>query len=169
MNIKNFIRSVPDFPKPGVLFRDITPLLASHEAFSEALLQMEYLILEDFDMFAAAESRGFLFAAPLADRMGKGLTILRKPGKLPYITHKVEYDLEYGKSEMHMQVDAVPKGARVVVVDDLLATGGTMNACCKLIEQGGGKVMRCIFAVELKDLGGREKLKGYKVSSLLEY
>lgn len=177
--LKTYVRDVPDFPKPGIVFKDITPLLASPQAFPRTIDLLEHEVIyvrkntytENFDMFAAAESRGFLFAAPLADRMEKGLTILRKPGKLPYVTHKYEYDLEYGKSEMHMHVDAVTPGSRVIVVDDLLATGGTVEACCKLIEKGGGHVIGCLFVVELEALGGRQRLEeiGYPVYSLLRY
>lgn len=177
--LKAFIRDVPDFPKPGIIFKDITTLLAHPKAFQCAIDMLEHEIIyyvrnnvveEDFDMFVAAESRGFLFAAPLADRMSKGLTILRKPGKLPYITHKYEYDLEYGKSEMHIHVDAVA-GSRVIIVDDLLATGGSAEACCKLVEKADGYVVGCLFLIELEELGGRERLEAldYPVYSILRY
>src|SRR5437660_12501456 len=135
MDLTQYIRNIPDFPKPGIQFKDITPLLAAPEAFRDAIRQMtEQIAGRPVDAIAAAEARGFLFAAPLAFVARKPLVPLRKPGKLPYRTHKLQYDLEYGQAELHVHVDGFEPGARVVLVDDLLATGGTLEAGCKLIE-----------------------------------
>jgi len=170
MDLKPFIRDIPDFPKPGVMFKDITPLLANPTAFAHAidLLSIRFAG-EPIDAVAAAEARGFLFAAPLALKLHKPLVPLRKPGKLPYRTYSLKYDLEYGSAELHMHVDGVEKGARVLMVDDVLATGGTMAAGAKLIEQAGGVVYGCAFLVELAFLGGRAKLTGYEAYSVLTY
>lgn len=170
MDLKPFIRDVPDFPKEGVLFKDITPLLADPTAFASSIRQLaEHYVDHSFDAIAAAEARGFLFAAPLALELRKPLVPLRKPGKLPYKTHSYKYDLEYGSAELHMHVDGIELGARVLVVDDVLATGGTMAAACKLIEAVGGRVAGCAFVIELGFLNGREKLPGYDSFSLLRY
>ena len=155
MDLSSYIRDIPDFPKPGILFKDITPLLADPSAF-------EYAI-------AAAEARGFLFAAPLALELHKPLIPLRKPGKLPYRTYSLKYDLEYGEAELHMHQDGIDGGAKVLMVDDLLATGGTMAAGCRLVEQAGGVVLGCAFLVELAFLDGRKRLDGYDVFSLVKY
>ena len=170
MDLSRCIRDIPDFPKPGIQFKDITPLLADPTAFQHAidLLSIRYAG-EPIDAIAAAEARGFLFAAPLALKLHKPLVPLRKPGKLPYRTYSLKYDLEYGSAELHMHVDGVAKGARVLMVDDLLATGGTMAAGCKLVEQAGGIVHGAAFLVELKFLEGRKKLGGYDVFSLITY
>ena len=137
MDLARYIRDIPDFPKPGILFKDITPLLAHPPAFQAAVRQMlDHYQGRKIDAVAAAEARGFLFAAPLAMLMNKPLVPLRKPGKLPYQTHKLQYDLEYGHAELHVHVDGFNPGAKVLLVDDLLATGGTLEAACKLIEQG---------------------------------
>src|SRR5436190_19951984 len=129
MNLAQYIRAIPDFPKPGILFKDITPLLAEPRAFQHAIDRLtEYYRSQGVDAIAAAEARGFLFAAPLALTLQKPLVPLRKPGKLPYRTHALQYDLEYGSAELHVHVDGVAKGARVLLVDDLLATGGTLVA-----------------------------------------
>jgi len=170
MDLKSFIRDVPDFPKPGILFKDITPLLADPAAFASSIRQLaERYVDQPIDAIAAAEARGFLFAAPLALELRKPLVPLRKPGKLPYITKSYKYDLEYGSAELHMHEDGVASGSRVLVVDDVLATGGTMAAACKLIESVGGTVMGCAFVIELGFLQGRERLKGYDSFSLLTY
>ena len=155
MNLPDYIRDIPDFPKPGVLFKDITPLLADAGAFAYAV--------------AAAEARGFLFAAPMALELRRPLVPLRKPGKLPYRTHSMSYDLEYGSAELHVHIDGVNQGARVLLVDDLLATGGTMQAGCKLIEKAGGAVVGCAFLVELAFLQGRDKLRPHEVFSLITF
>jgi adenine phosphoribosyltransferase len=170
MDLAKYIRDIPDFPKPGILFKDITPLLAEPRAFQQAIdLLCDQYQGKAIDSIAAAEARGFLFAAPMALRMNKPLVPLRKPGKLPYRTHALQYDLEYGSAELHVHIDGVETGARVLLVDDLLATGGTMQAGCKLIEKAGGKVAGCAFLVELEFLHGRDKLKPHPVFSLLQF
>lgn len=170
MDLHKYIRDIPDFPKPGIMFKDITPLLASPEAFAHAihLLARHYRSVP-IDGIAAAEARGFLVAAPLALELKKPLIPLRKPGKLPYRTYSLKYDLEYGSAELHMHVDGIQHKDRVLLVDDLLATGGTMKAGCGLIEQAGGVVAGCGFLVELAFLNGRDKLRGYEVFSLIAY
>jgi adenine phosphoribosyltransferase len=170
MDLTAYIRDIPDFPKPGILFKDITPLLAEPKAFQYAIDQFAGKYGNDsIQAIAAAEARGFLFAAPLALRLKKPLVPLRKPGKLPHRTHSHAYDLEYGSAELHVHIDAITPGARVLLVDDLLATGGTMRAGCQLIEKAGGKVAGCAFLVELDFLHGREVLKPHEVFSLLRY
>lgn len=170
MNLKEFIRDIPDFPKPGILFKDITPLLASPEAFTYAIdgLCQHYSPMQ-IDAIAAAEARGFLVAAPMAIKMNKPIVPLRKPGKLPYLTVSHQYELEYGTAELHMHIDAIKPQARVLLVDDLLATGGTMQAGCKLIQQAGGIVVGCGFLVELSFLNGSEKLKPVECYSVIRY
>ena len=170
MDLAKYIRDIPDFPKPGILFKDITPLLAEPRAFQDAIdrLAAQYEG-DDIEAVAAAEARGFLFAAPMALRMNKPLVPLRKPGKLPYRTHALQYDLEYGSAELQIHIDGVAHGHRVLLVDDLLATGGTMEAGCKLIEKAGGEVAGCAFLVELTFLKGRERLKPHEVFSLIQY
>lgn len=170
MDLRQYIRDIPDFPKPGILFKDITPLLADPGAFASAIAALAaHYHTARVDAIAAAEARGFLFAAPLALELRKPLVPLRKPGKLPYRTYSLKYDLEYGQAELHMHTDGVAPGARVLLVDDLLATGGTMQAGAQLIEQAGGIVTGCAFLVELGFLGGRDKLTGYDVYSLISY
>ncbi len=170
MDLAKYIRDIPDFPKPGILFKDITPLLAEPEAFRQAIERMhERYRGRQIDAVAAAEARGFLFAAPLALLVQRPLIPLRKPGKLPYRTHTLQYDLEYGSAELQVHIDGVAAGAQVLLVDDLLATGGTMQAGCRLIEKAGGKVASCAFLVELAFLNGREKLYPHEVFSLIRY
>lgn len=170
MDLQGFIRDVPDFPKPGVLFKDITPLLSHPQAFRHSIdLMSIHFRGKDIDAIAAAEARGFLFAAPLALALNLPLIPLRKPGKLPHQTISHSYDLEYGSAELHMHIDAVKPGASVLLVDDVLATGGTMQAGCRLVQKAGGKVAACAFLLELGFLGGREKLKGFEAFSLLKY
>src|SRR6516165_762468 len=170
MDLTRYIRDVPDFPKPGILFKDITPLLADPQAFQHAIdLFADRYRNRKPDVIAAAEARGFLFAAPLALQLGLPFVPLRKPGKLPHTTHSFAYELEYGKAELHIHIDAVRPGARVLLVDDLLATGGTMKAGCQLIEKAGGQVAGCAVLAELTFLHGREKLLPYEVFSLLRY
>jgi adenine phosphoribosyltransferase len=170
MNLAEYIRDIPDFPKPGILFKDITPLLAHPSAFREAIhLLRQHYQGRRVDAVAAAEARGFLFAAPLALLMERPLIPLRKPGKLPYRTHSLQYDLEYGSAELQVHIDGVVAGAQVLLVDDLLATGGTMQAGCKLIEKAGGKVAGCAFLVELTFLQGRARLRPHEVFSLIQY
>jgi adenine phosphoribosyltransferase len=170
MDLNQYIRDIPDFPKPGILFKDITPLLADPAAFEYAIAKLAgHYLTTEIDAIAAAEARGFLFAAPLALQLRKPLVPLRKPGKLPYRTYSLKYDLEYGSAELHMHIDGVAPGARVLMVDDLLATGGTMAAGCKLVEQAGGTVAGVAFLVELGFLNGRAKLTGYDIHSLVTY
>jgi len=170
MDLAAYIRDIPDFPKPGILFKDITPLLADPAAFKHAIrLMLDHYTGRRIDAVAAAEARGFLFAAPLALEMDKPLVPLRKPGKLPYRTHKLQYDLEYGSAELHVHIDGFAAGANVLLVDDLLATGGTLEAACKLIEQAGAKVASCTVLVELSFLKGRQRLRPHDVFSLVTY
>lgn len=170
MDLRAYIRDVPDFPKPGVLFKDIMPLVASPEAFAAAVDRLcAYAAAKRADSIAAAEARGFLFAAPMALQMKKPLIPLRKPGKLPGATRSYKYDLEYGSAELHVHADAIGAGARVLLVDDVLATGGTMAAACKLVEEVGGVVAGCAFLIELSFLNGRAPLAGRDVSSLITY
>jgi adenine phosphoribosyltransferase len=169
MNLADYIRDIPDFPKPGILFKDITPLLAEPQAFEHSIqLMCSHYQEQGVDAVAAAEARGFLFAAPMALAMKLPLIPLRKPGKLPYQTHCFQYELEYGSAELHVHIDAVRPGARVLVVDDLLATGGTLKAGCQLIEKAGGQVAGCAVLVELGFLHGRDKLRPYEVFSLVQ-
>ncbi|MSR32243.1 MAG: adenine phosphoribosyltransferase [Gemmataceae bacterium] len=170
MDLKKFIRDVPDFPKPGILFKDITPLLGNPQAFRFSIEQLARQFRgQSIDAIAAAEARGFLFAAPLALELDKPLVPLRKPGKLPYTTLAFNYDLEYGQAELQMHVDAIQPGAKVLLVDDVLATGGTMRAACRLVGRAGGQVAGCAFLMELSFLAGRESLAPVKCFSVLNY
>jgi len=170
LQLSDYIGVVPDFPKPGILFRDVTPLLASPAAFAEAIRQLAgHYRDRRIDLIAAAEARGFLFAAPLALELGVGLIPIRKPGKLPRKTLAHTYELEYGADTLEMHAGDIPGGARVLIVDDLLATGGTVQACCQMIEKTGGTVAGCAFVIELTSLGGVKKLAGYDVFSLIKY
>lgn len=170
MDLKPFVRDVPDFPKPGVLFKDITPLLADSDAFAYSVARLAaHYAARPIDAIAAAEARGFLFAAPLALELHRPLIPLRKPGKLPHQTHSFKYELEYGTAELHMHIDGVTPGANVLLVDDVLATGGTMAAACKLIEKAGGTVAGCAFLIELGFLNGRALLGEYDLFSLITY
>ena len=170
IDLTQFIRSIPDFPKPGILFRDITPLLGNAEAFKQAVMQLaEPFRNDNVRIVAAAEARGFVFAAPVAIELGAGLAPIRKPGKLPSGTLSHSYALEYGTDTLEIHADAIPAGANVLVVDDLLATGGTIEACCQLVENAGGKVVGCAFVIELVGLGGASKIARYKTVSLIKY
>jgi adenine phosphoribosyltransferase len=170
MDLSKYIRDIPDFPKPGILFKDITPLLAEPAALQYTIDKFaEHYPVSSIDAVAAAEARGFLFAAPLALRLQKPLIPLRKPGKLPYQTHTLAYDLEYGRAELQIHIDAVVNGMRVLLIDDLLATGGTMQAGCSLVEKAGGMVAGCAFLIELAFLKGRQRLAPHDVFSLLCY
>ena len=170
LNLSDYIRSIPDFPKPGILFRDITPLLASPRALRYAVHQLaERFRDREIDVVAAAEARGFLFAAPLALELNAALVPMRKPGKLPYETLSHTYDLEYGTDTLEIHADAIPAGANVLVVDDLLATGGTVEACCQLVEKAGGRVVSCAFLIELVGLAGAKKIAQYGHVSLIQY
>jgi len=169
-DIKKLIREVPDFPKPGILFYDITTLL-KEPAGLKAVIEASHKAVDDvqFDVVAGIESRGFIFGPVLASALGKGFVPVRKPGKLPADTERVEYSLEYGADALEIHRDAVAKGTRVLIVDDLLATGGTAAATCQLIEKLGGEVAALAFVVELDFLEGRKKLPGRTVRSLLHY
>jgi adenine phosphoribosyltransferase len=170
MELSDYIRAVPDFPKPGILFRDITPLLASPPAFHAAIAQFAAKYRgESIDAVAAAEARGFIFAAPLALELNVGFVPVRKPGKLPCDTHSFDYELEYGTDTLEMHVDGIAAGQRVLIVDDLLATGGTVEACCRLVEKAGAHVVGCAFLIELEGLGGAQRLAAYHPFSLLKY
>ena len=169
--LADYVREIPDFPKPGVLFRDVTGILESGDGFNLALSQIsEALEGVRFDLVAAPESRGFIFGAAVAARFGKAFVPIRKPGKLPRRTISEDYDLEYGKATLHMHADAVIRGERAVIVDDLLATGGTAAAAARLVERLGGTVVKMIFPIELEGLGTRcGILKDYDVASLVKY
>ena len=170
MELKNYIASIPDFPKQGILFRDMTPLLQDNEALSCALDKMAEFAKElNADVIVGPEARGFIFGTPVAYKLNIGFVPVRKPGKLPRKTVEFKYDLEYGTNTLCIHEDAIKKGQKVVIIDDLLATGGTVEAAVKLIEKLGGTVVGLAFLMELDDLNGREKLKGYKVESLLHY
>lgn len=170
LNLSDHIRSIPDFPKPGILFRDITTLLANPAAFREAIRQLvERLQGMEIDAIAAAEARGFLFAAPLALELNTALVPVRKAGKLPGQTVAHSYELEYGTDTLEIHADALKKGDRVLIVDDLLATGGTIEACCRLVEKAGATVVACAFLIELVGLSGAKKIAGYPHISLIEY
>ena len=170
MDLKDYIRDIPDFPEPGILFRDITPLLRDAEAFAEAINRLEENYRDlDFETIVAVESRGFVFGAPLAYKMGKGFVPVRKAGKLPGATHSAEYSLEYGTSEMEIHVGDISQGERVLILDDLLATGGTLEATIELVEVSGGAVAGIGLVIELSGLGGRERLAEYDIFSLVQY
>ena len=170
LDLKSFIRDIPDFPKAGILFRDITPLLADPAAFREAIRQLaEPFRGQKIDAIVAAEARGFIFAAPLAIELGTGFVPVRKPGKLPYDRHSHHYTLEYGTDTLEMHVDGVAKGQRVLVVDDLLATGGTVLACCELLKKSGAEIVGCAFAIELTALGGAAAIRPYESYSIVKY
>jgi len=170
MDLRSYIRDVPDFPKKGILFRDITPLLASPGAFAESISQFKKVAYDLHpDLVAGIESRGFLFGTPLAQELAAGFIPIRKPGKLPWQTIRAEYSLEYGTDAVEMHKDAAGPGQRVIVVDDLLATGGTVEAACRLVEEAGAEVAACLFLVELTDLGGRERVASFPVESLVQF
>ncbi len=171
MNLSDHIRGIPDFPIPGVLFYDITTLIQDGLAFHETVRQLTEKVkgVGAIDKIAAPEARGFIFAAPVAVQQGVGLIPMRKPGKLPYKTVSISYDLEYGTNTIQMTVDAINPGDRVLLIDDLLATGGTMDACRQLIEQQGGEVVGAAFIMELLSLKGREKLKVPNIETLIQY
>jgi adenine phosphoribosyltransferase len=170
MDLARHIRPVPDFPKPGILFRDITPLLADVAAFAAAIDRLaEPWRGARLDAIAAVEARGFLFAGPLALELNAGLIPVRKPGKLPAETISYEYDLEYGRDRLEMHTGILQPGARVLVVDDVLATGGTAAACMRLVEAAGGTVAGGAFLVEIEALGGRDRLAPQRVETVLRY
>jgi adenine phosphoribosyltransferase len=170
LDLKQYIRDIPDFPKPGIMFRDITPLLGSAQAFRAAVRRLAAHFRERrVDAVVAAEARGFIFAAPLAIELNASFVPVRKPGKLPFDTHAFHYELEYGTDTLEMHVDGVRRGQRVLIVDDLLATGGTVEACCRLLEQTGAEIVGCAFLISLDDLGGARRIAPHEAFSLVHY
>ncbi|MDF2700182.1 MAG: adenine phosphoribosyltransferase [Haloplasmataceae bacterium] len=170
MNIEKFIADVPNFPKEGILFKDITPLMQNGEALKYTIEQfVEYAKAKKANVIVGPEARGFLFGTPAAAMMGVGFVPVRKPGKLPRETVSFEYDLEYGSNTLCIHKDAIRPGERIIIMDDLLATGGTVEAAIKLVEKLGGIVVGCAFLIELVDLNGKDRLKGYDVHSLIKY
>ncbi|MBQ1289446.1 MAG: adenine phosphoribosyltransferase [Erysipelotrichaceae bacterium] len=170
MNLNDYVASIQDFPVEGILFRDITPLMQDGAAFHEACRQLiEYAKKIGAEVIVGPESRGFIFGCPVAYELNIGFVPVRKPNKLPRKTVSVKYDLEYGSNELHMHEDSIKPGQKVLIIDDLLATGGTVEATVKLIEKLGGEVAGCAFLIELEDLKGRERLKDYDVFTLMTY
>lgn len=170
MNLKDFVRSVPDFPKPGIMFRDITPMLKSAAAMREVTRRLaEPFRNAGITTVLAAEARGFVFGVPLAMELGAGFVPVRKPGKLPFETHKFSYDLEYGSDSLEIHTDAINSNDRVLLADDLLATGGTVEACLKLAQRQNAEIVGAAFVIELAFLKARDRLSPLKVTSLLSY
>lgn len=168
--VEDYIVSIPDFPKEDIVFRDVTSVLESAEGYALAIDEMNRLLADvDYNLIAGTESRGFIFGAPLAYINKKGFIPVRKKGKLPRETVEMNYELEYGSATIEVHRDAVKPGDKVVLVDDLIATGGTIQAAAKLIEQLGGEVVKMVFLIELTDLGGRERLKDYDIASVVQY
>ncbi len=170
IHLEKYIRSIPDWPSKGILFRDITPLLAEPKAFAAAINALCADFTESgIDYVAAVEARGFVFGAAVAEKLRAGFVPIRKKGKLPFKIESVTYDLEYGTDTLEVHSDAIKRGAQVLMVDDLLATGGTMAAACKLIERIGGRIAGITFLIELTELAGRDKLGGYKIITVISY
>lgn len=170
MDFKEYIADIPDFPQEGVLFRDITPLMANGAAFKEACEKLiAFARKVGAEVIVGPESRGFIFGCPVAYELGIGFVPVRKPGKLPRETASVSYDLEYGSNELHVHRDGIQKGQKALIVDDLLATGGTVDATIQIVEELGGEVVGCAFLIELLGLKGREHLKDFEVFSLMSY
>lgn len=169
-SLRQAIRDIPDFPKPGIVFKDITPLLGNGDLFAKTIdLFAERYRGQKIDTILGIESRGFIIGSALAYRLGAGFGIVRKPGKLPYETHRASYELEYGTDTLEIHTDAIRSQARVIIADDLIATGGTAAATAQLVSKLGGIVVECAFVIELAFLKGREKLKPHSVFSLLQY
>lgn len=170
LDLKAYIRDVPDFPKEGIIFRDIMPLLGNPEALRYTVDRLaEFGVGKKPDVILGAEARGFILGAALAYSLGAGFVAARKPGKLPWDVCSAAYELEYGMDTLEVHTDAIREGQKVIIHDDLLATGGTAKAKVELVEQSGGEVVGLVFVVELGSLGGRDKLHGYDVLSLVEY
>ncbi|WP_281542634.1 adenine phosphoribosyltransferase [Maribacter aestuarii] len=170
MDIKSYIRDIPDFPKQGILFKDITPLLSDAEAFKASIALLLELIGDiKVDKVIGMESRGFIFGPVLAENLNAGFVPVRKPGKLPSSIYSESFDLEYGTDSLEIHLDAIKKGDKVLIHDDVIATGGTASAACNLVERLGGEVVQMNFLIELEFLHGRDKLKGYETKSLLKY
>ncbi|MHC4772475.1 MAG: adenine phosphoribosyltransferase [Planctomycetota bacterium] len=170
IDLRQFIRDIPDFPKPGILFRDITPLLADARALERAIEALaEPFVEAGIDVVAAVEARGFIFGSAVAKALGAGFVPIRKKGKLPFDTHSVSYGLEYGEDAVEVHTDAIQSGSRVLMVDDLLATGGTMVAACELVEKLGGEIAGLTFLIELTGLNGRANLNQYGIHTVITY
>jgi adenine phosphoribosyltransferase len=168
--IRQAIRDIPDFPKPGIVFKDITPLLGNGRLFGQTIdIFADRYRAQKIDTVLGIESRGFIIGAALAYKLGAGFSVVRKPGKLPYQTHSASYELEYGMDKLEIHIDAIPDHARVVIADDLIATGGTAAATAELVSKLGATVVECAFVIELSFLKGREKLKPHAVFSILRY
>ena len=169
-DLKNLIRDIPDFPKKGIIFKDITPLLKDPSAFKKVVdIISDKFSKDNIDLIAAIEARGFIIGGAVANNINKGFIPIRKVGKLPYKSYKMEYDLEYGTDIIEMHVDAIAKGDRVLIIDDLLATGGTAEGVVKLVERSGGIVAGIAFIVELEFLNGRKRLDGKKIFSMIKF
>jgi adenine phosphoribosyltransferase len=169
-SIRKAIRDIPDFPRPGIVFKDITPLLGDGPLFAKTIdVLAERYRDKKIDTVLGIESRGFIVGAALAYKLGAGFCVVRKPGKLPYDTHSASYELEYGTDSLEIHIDAIPQNARVLIVDDLIATGGTAAATAQLVSKLGGEVVECAFVIELSFLRGRDKLQPYGVFSLVQY
>jgi len=170
MDLKTIIRDIPDFPKSGIIFKDITPILRDGNAFKVCMDRLHTMLSDvEFDLILGPESRGFIFGTPLSYITGKGFVPIRKKGKLPYKTILQEYDLEYGTASIEMHEDAIEAGQKVVIVDDLLATGGTTEAVIKMVEKMGGEIVKIVYLIELEFLNGREKLQGYEIDAVIKY
>lgn len=168
--LEDYVTTIPDFPKKGIMFRDVTTILSDNDGFKLAIDGLiEQLKDIDFDLVVGSESRGFVFGAPVAYAMNKGFILVRKKGKLPRAVISEDYDLEYGTATLEMHTDAIKKGQKVVIIDDLIATGGTTEAIIKMVERLGGEVVKIGFVMELAGLNGKDKLKGYDVFSLITY
>ena len=168
--LEEYVRSIPDFPEPGIIFRDITTILQDSDGLHLAIQSMQDKLKNtEFDVVVGTESRGFIFGVPIAYNLHKAFVPVRKKGKLPCETVSMEYDLEYGSAVIEMHKDSIKPGQKVVLVDDLVATGGTIEAAIKLVEELGGEVVKVVFLMELAGLKGRERLKGYEVESVLCY
>ncbi len=168
--LKDYIKSIPDFPSPGIIFRDVTSVIEDSEGFTLAIDSLDKLLEgANYDVIAGTEARGFLFGSPLAYKNGKGFVLVRKKGKLPRETVEASYDLEYGTATIEIHKDAIKEGQKVVLIDDLIATGGTMEAAAKLVEELGGEVVKMIFLIELTDLKGRERLSKYDIDSVVQF
>lgn len=169
-SIRKAIRDIPDFPRPGIVFKDITPLLGNGPLFAKTIdVLAERYRDQKIDIVLGIESRGFIVGAALAYKLGAGFCVVRKPGKLPYDTHSASYELEYGTDSLEIHIDAIAQHARVLIVDDLIATGGTAAATAQLVSKLGGEVVECAFVIELSFLKGRDKLQPYGVFSLVQY
>lgn len=168
--LEDYVRTIPDFPEPGIMFRDVTSILQNGDGFKLAIdTLLERLDGLDFDIVAGAESRGFILGAPVAYALGKPFVLVRKKGKLPCETVSMSYELEYGSAEIEMHKDSIMPGQKVVLIDDLIATGGTVEAAAKLVEMLGGEVVKILFLMELQGLNGRTKLSKYDVDSIIKY